>query len=158
MKPQRLLRTALGVLACAWPAVLYRPTLDNPFVFDDRTTVLLNPRLLDPWDLRAVLFDASPRLAVNLSYALDRGFWGFSSFGFHVTNFVLHLIVVGFLISGLSGAGRSRQRGIDPRMRDEEIIRHLQSGQRLSLANVIVFVGLLCCLVSVVWRLVRYFL
>lgn len=37
------------------------------------------------------------RPVANLSYAVDRTFWGFSSFGFHITNAVLHLVVVGLL-------------------------------------------------------------
>ena len=88
-------RAALGVLACALTALVYQSALDLPFVFDDRHTVLLNPLLVDPWDLRAVLLGGLPRAAANLSYAVDRAFWGFSSYGFHVTNFVLHIIVVG---------------------------------------------------------------
>lgn len=32
---------------------------------------------------------------MTVSYAVDRALWGFSSFGFHLTNFVLHTIVVG---------------------------------------------------------------
>src|SRR6266568_179000 len=93
----RQLRAAMGVLACALPVLLYQRTLDNPFVFDDRTTVLLNPSLIDAWNLRAALLHNLARPVVNLSYAIDRGFWGFSPFGFHITNGILHLIVVGLL-------------------------------------------------------------
>jgi hypothetical protein len=88
MSGHRRLRTGLGVLACACAALLYRPTLDNPFVFDDLTTVLLNPALVQTWDWRALAG------ASTLSYAWDRALWGFSSFGFHLTNFVLHIVVV----------------------------------------------------------------
>jgi hypothetical protein len=105
-------RAALGILACALTALVYQSALDLPFVFDDRTTVLLNPLLVDPWDLRAVLLGGFPRTVVNLTYATDRGFWGFSSFGFHVTNFVLHIVVVGLFYGwctrALADAGRSR--------------------------------------------------
>ena len=62
--------------------VIARP----PFVFDDRTTVLLNPSLVEPWDVRALFFQDPPRAVVNLSYTVDRAFWGFSSTGFHLTN------------------------------------------------------------------------
>ena len=88
-------RAALGILACALTALVYQSALDLPFVFDDRNTVLLSSMLVDPWDLRAVLLGDFPRTAVHLSYAVDRAFWGFSSFGFHLTNFALHIIVVG---------------------------------------------------------------
>jgi hypothetical protein len=37
------------------------------------------------------------RPVLNLSFALDRALWGFSSFGYHVTNVVLHITAVGLL-------------------------------------------------------------
>lgn len=92
---RRNLRTALGIVAAALPALLYKPCLDNPFVFDDRVTVLLNPSLVDLSDVRGVLLYNLARPAANISYAIDRAFWGFSSFGFHLTNGILHIIVVG---------------------------------------------------------------
>ena len=89
------LRAALGLLACALAALVYQNSFDNPFVFDDRETVLLNPALIAPWDWSAAAIQNIARPIVTLSYAFDRGFWGFSSFGFHVTNVVLHIVVVG---------------------------------------------------------------
>src|SRR5438045_2702041 len=94
-KKQTALRAALGLLACALTVLLYQRTLDAPFVFDDRANVLLNPSLADAWNLRAALFYNVARSVVNLSYAIDRAFWGFSSLGFHITNGVLHVLVVG---------------------------------------------------------------
>jgi hypothetical protein len=85
------------VFACALPALIYKPFLDNPFVFDDRITVVLNPSLGDLSDVRGVLLHNLARPAVNISYAVDRAFWGVSSFGFHLTNGLLHIIVVGLL-------------------------------------------------------------
>jgi hypothetical protein len=67
----------------------------------------------------------------------------------------LIIVVVGSLFAGLSSSSRSRQRGIDPRMRDDEIVRHLQSEQRISLPNLVVLVGLACIMVSIIWRLAR---
>jgi len=87
-------RPALGLLACAGTALVYQSTLDLPFVFDDRTTILLNPALTRAWDVRAAIVADIPRAAVTLSYAMDRAFWGFSSFGYHLTNTILHIIVV----------------------------------------------------------------
>lgn len=74
---------------------MYQNSLDNPFVFDDRETVLLNRSLIAAWDWRAVLFHNVARPVVNLSFALDRALWGFSSFGYHITNVVLHITAVG---------------------------------------------------------------
>jgi protein O-mannosyl-transferase len=89
------LRPALGILACALTALVYQTTLDHPFVFDDRITVLLNPSLVDLSDLRGILLYNLGHPVVNVSYAIDSAFSGISSFGFHVTNRVLHLLVVG---------------------------------------------------------------
>ncbi len=116
---QRRLRTALGLLACVLPALVYYWSVDNPFVFDDRVTVLLNPSLVDPFDLRGVLLHNPARPVVNVSYALDRAFWGFSSFGFHLTNVILHIIVValfyGWCTRALSDArGDRATRGPAP--------------------------------------------
>ena len=69
--------------------------MDNPFVFDDRYTILLNPSLIDPWNVRDILFHNVARPVVNASYAFDRCLWGFSSFGFHLTNFILHVVAIG---------------------------------------------------------------
>src|SRR4051812_7475265 len=82
-------RAALGILACALTALVYQRALDLPFVFDDRAAVLLNPALINPWDLRALLLQDPSRTAVNLSFGFDRALWGFSSFGFHLDNFIL---------------------------------------------------------------------
>jgi protein O-mannosyl-transferase len=83
------------VLACAAAALVYRNALDAPFVFDDGFGVLLNPSLLNPLDLRGVLTHDLAHPVVNLSYAADDLVWGLGSLGFHVTNAVLHLVVVG---------------------------------------------------------------
>ncbi len=85
----------MGLLAGALAALVYRNALDAPFVFDDVSTVLLNPTLAGPFNLPAVLLHNLARPVVNLSFAVDRAIWGLSSFGFHVTNAVLHVIVVG---------------------------------------------------------------
>ena len=55
------------------------------------------------------------RASVTVSYAIDRALWGFSSFGFHLTNFILHIIVVGLFYGvctrALSDAGSDRGQG-----------------------------------------------
>jgi hypothetical protein len=91
-------RAALGIVACVLTAAVYHRAFELPFVFDDRVTILLNPVLVEPWDwsalVRAWETPASNSsgigyAAANLFYAWDRALWGFSSFGFHVTNLVL---------------------------------------------------------------------
>jgi protein O-mannosyl-transferase len=119
-KEERALRAALGFLACAAAAPVYQHAVDLPFVFDDLTTVLLNPSLVDLGDVRAVLFHDPPRAVVNVSYAMDRVFWGFSSFGYHVTSFILHIIVVGLFYGWCTrvladGLARLRPKGATAR-------------------------------------------
>lgn len=64
----------------------------------------------------------------------------------------IFIVIIGALLAAVvKPAGRP---GIDPKMRDKEIIRNLQRGERISLPKLVVFVGLLCILVSVVWRIV----
>ena len=83
------------MLACGLTALLYQWSLDIPFVFDDRETVLLNPSLITAWDWRAALLHNMARPVVNVSYAIDRITWGFTSFGYHGSNVGLHIIAVG---------------------------------------------------------------
>jgi protein O-mannosyl-transferase len=105
-------RAALGILVCALTALVYQTAFDLPFVFEDRTTVLLNPSLVQPWDFAAIL---ERDVAVKVTYAFDRSLWGFSSFGFHLSNFVLHIIVVGLFYGcctrALVDGGRHRRSG-----------------------------------------------
>jgi protein O-mannosyl-transferase len=103
------MRAALGLAAGAATAVVYRGGLDNPFVFDDRATVLLNPAFETPWDFAAALRDV-PYPAVSLTYAIDRAFWGFSSLGFHIGNASLHIVVVGLLYGWCTRTLADRER------------------------------------------------
>ena len=111
----------MGLLACAFAALVYQNAFDNPFVFDDRETVLLNPSLIAAWDWRAATIQNLARPFVNLSYAFDRALWGFSSFGFHVTNVVLHITAVGLFygwgtraLSDAARLGSAEPKGVRP--------------------------------------------
>src|SRR4029078_12932872 len=46
---RRVLRAALGLAAGALTALVYRASLDNPLIFDDRTSILRNPSLVATW-------------------------------------------------------------------------------------------------------------
>ena len=92
-----LIRAALGLTACALTWMVYIPFVDGPFVLDDRATVVLNPSLSDVSDWRGVLLYDRWHPLVNVSYAIDRAWWGFSSLGFRLTNTALHLAVVALL-------------------------------------------------------------
>jgi hypothetical protein len=65
------------------------------------------------------------------------------------------LVIVGFLLAGLSAASPKRPRRITEKMRDKEIIQHLRDEQRISMPAVVIGVGMGCILVSFGWRLVR---
>ena len=66
------------------------------------------------------------------------------------------ILLIGLIATALTGSGR--QPLIDPRMRDDEIARNLQPSRGSPLANVMVFLGGLCILVSIIWRIARYVL
>ena len=45
--------------------------------------------------------------------------------------------------------------GIDPDMRDEDIVRELQRTQRVSAPGLVILAGFACILVSIGWRILR---
>lgn len=93
MRGSRLLLITLLALA----AVTYLPSLRNDFVnFDDDVLVTDNPyvRSLSPSNLAAIFTRPLTNIYHPLtffSYALDFRLWGLSPFGFHLTNYLLHL-------------------------------------------------------------------
>ncbi len=93
--PPRVLRAILGLAAVGLALAAYLNAVDNPFVYDDNDTILFNRSLVDLSNIRFILLYSLFRPVVNVSYAIDRALWGYTSFGFHVTNVVLHAIAVG---------------------------------------------------------------
>lgn len=85
---------AFGIAAAALAVAAYANALHNPFVYDDRSTVLANPSLVDLTNVRFILVYSLFRPVVNVSYAIDRAIWGFAPFGFHLTSVALHALVV----------------------------------------------------------------
>lgn len=67
------------------------------------------------------------------------------------------LVILGALSGAVFGGGSSRT-GVDPRMSDAEIARRLKRESSLSFSGMIVYIGLLCLLVSAGWRLLRFVL
>src|SRR5260370_23306756 len=94
---------ALAALAVALSVAAYVNALHNPFVYDDRGTVVQNPSLTDLGNLHWILIYSPFRPLVNLSYALDHRFWGLDPFGYHLTSVALHVLNVG-LFFGLAAA------------------------------------------------------
>jgi hypothetical protein len=66
------------------------------------------------------------------------------------------LILIGSLMSGWPGSG-GRGRVIHADMRDDDIIEELNNAQRVPVSGWVLMAGFLCLLVSVCWRLVRWF-
>ena len=82
----------LGLVALA--VLPYLGALDNPFVYDDRMTVVGNPSIRDLGDPAAIVLHDLFRPVVNLSYALDHAMWGLDPRGFHLTGIALHAATV----------------------------------------------------------------
>ena len=100
------------VFAAALACAAYANALDNPFVYDDRDTVTANASLADLSNIKFILVYSPFRPVVNASYALDRWFWEYRPFGYHLTNVALHAAAVLLLYAWLrriladTGSGR----------------------------------------------------
>ena len=96
---------------------VYLNALDNPFVYDDFFTVTDNPSIAPFADPRWAVVYMPFRPVVNVSYALDRVLWSYAPLGYHLTNLVLHAIVVVLLFLWLrrllddAGAAASVEEG-----------------------------------------------
>jgi len=75
------------------------------------------------------------------------------AFPWYLLSAGIFIVIIGALLGGVMKPPDSRRRAIDPRMRDDEIVRGLKRKQRPLLPNLVVLIGLLCILVSVFWRL-----
>ena len=64
------------------------------------------------------------------------------------------LVIVGLLWAGMGRADDSR-RFIDPRMSDGEIAEQMAGQQRPALPQLLIFIGIACVGVSLVWRILR---
>lgn len=68
------------------------------------------------------------------------------------------LVILGLLAAALRQVLGSAPPPIDPRMSDKQIARLLKEQQRIGIPTVIVYTGLTCVVLSLAWRLVRWFL
>jgi protein O-mannosyl-transferase len=116
---------AAGLVALS--VALYAGTVHNPFVYDDATSVIGNPSIRGGWSLAAVLRYNITRPLTNLSYAIDYSFGQLDPFAFHVTNVLLHAVMV-LLVFRLV-----RTIVLDARTRDET------AAARIGLCTAVVF-------------------
>ena len=78
-----------------------------------------------------------------------------SALPWYLLAFGIFLVIVGFIIAGM---GRPPSQGLlHPSMRDEDIARQLQREQRGGIAPLLVLGGCVCILVSIIWRIVLFF-
>src|SRR3954451_9624450 len=61
------------------------------------------------------------------------------------------LVILGAISGALFGAGRSSRNTVDSRMSDGEIARRLERQSSVGFSGLIVYLGLLCLLVSLGW-------
>lgn len=85
----------LAVLVLA----VYFNALDNPFVYDDYSTVQANPSIVDPSNVAWLLTYTAFRPVVNVSYAFDRFVWGGHVLGYHLTSVLLHAFNAGLVFA-----------------------------------------------------------
>lgn len=103
----RLPRTVWLVLGVAVLAtsiwLVYRPALDDPFVFDDSTTIVENASIRRLWPLWEATPGTSPlhppidspvrsRPLVNLSLAINYQFGQLDPVGYRIANLAIHLL------------------------------------------------------------------
>lgn len=68
--------------------------------------------------------------------------------------FGIALVVLGAILAVIVGAGRSDpRRRIHSRMTDDEIARKLKDDERVGVPAMMILAGLVCALISVVWRI-----
>lgn len=76
--------------------IIYVPSLELPFVFDDLPNIVLNPAVLaeNPADLFRVFQTqvSAGRPLAMLSFAVNHWLGGLSVFGFHIFNILIHIV------------------------------------------------------------------
>src|SRR3954447_16764681 len=93
---------AVAVILAFLIGAVYGPSINVPFVFDDRDTIMGNDSILKLWPLIGrdepgplnpqPEFPTSGRPVINLSFALNYYFGGFSPVGYHAVNIVIHFL------------------------------------------------------------------
>lgn len=97
------MRPGYWILLLILVAFPFATGLPHGFVYDDHGSIVENSFLGEPGSLQQTLTlrtlaDSSipdgRRPLVILSYLFDRAVWGLQPFGYHLTNLVLHLLVI----------------------------------------------------------------
>ncbi|MBP7570411.1 MAG: tetratricopeptide repeat protein [Acidobacteria bacterium] len=94
MRQKRWLPIVLCAGAATLAVVVYLNALDNPFVWDDRRTVVENASIRPPLDLGALVHQDLFRPLVNFTYAANYAVGGLSVTGYHLFSVLLHALNV----------------------------------------------------------------
>jgi hypothetical protein len=100
----------LAVIAASLCIPLYRGTLLNPFVYDDRTEVLENQPIRLLPDVGAVVRANPTRPVLMLSYAINYSLGELDPFVYHLTNVALHAVNVLLVFALILGTARDHVR------------------------------------------------
>lgn len=99
---QRVIKPALLIVITL---TLYAQTFNDPFHFDDTTTIVENRAVHYLPDLgrtvREILVFQPSRFVTNLTFALNYYFHRLDVFGYHAVNVLVH-VITGFLVWGLA--------------------------------------------------------
>ena len=104
-------------LAVFLAGLVYLNVFGNPFVYDDFHLIVENRTLLDPLNVKALIWKDLTRPVANISFAIDRAIWGSSPFGFHLTNVLLHMLNVAMLFVLAYRLAGDRARAAGPLIR-----------------------------------------
>lgn len=98
--------TILLLIACAWTALLYMPSIEGPFIFDDTPNIELNEAIRwgeshEPEFGELSFHNPNYRRPVAyVTFGLNHWLHGYDTFGYRVANLVIHLLN-GLLLFGL---------------------------------------------------------
>jgi tetratricopeptide (TPR) repeat protein len=98
MSPAISNKALLAGLLVAMTLAVYRPVLDNGFIWDDDDYVVENPTLRTPEGLRRIWLDfgATPQYypMVHTTFWIEYQLWRLEPAGYHVVNVLLHALGV----------------------------------------------------------------
>lgn len=105
----RLSWIAIGI-TLVLTAIVYFPGLSGPFIFDDNTHIVSNPKIHSPQSLQDPIFNGKRqrRVLLNLSYAANGIYSGLNPRAFKITNLALHLFTILLVFLWLSQLFSSR--------------------------------------------------
>ena len=93
----RLRSAGLGVLIALVAVVAYHNSLDGPFLFDDRGSIIENPTIRSLWPIWGPLMPPTigqpvgGRPVFNLSLAINYALGELDVWGYHAMNLAVHV-------------------------------------------------------------------